>query len=109
MTREGGLEDAQDTGGEEDDDTQSPYACLREEIMKYSSLGDVYLVGDSTARTQSRQCDIYDFDDPKLLSIMEDTGAERSSANCTTPTPYGRHLLRLGSQHHLVIFYGMAQ
>ena len=32
----------------------SPYACLSEEIMEYSTLGEVFLMGDFNARTRSK-------------------------------------------------------
>lgn len=30
----------------------SPYACLSEEIMEYSTLGEAFLMGDFNARTR---------------------------------------------------------
>ena len=45
----------------------SPYACLSEEIMEYSTLGEVFLMGDFNARTRSEQCEAYDYEDPEAL------------------------------------------
>ena len=77
--------------------------------MEYSTLGEVFLMGDFNARTSRHQCETYDFEDPEILHITEASDTTRTSADTTTPTAYGRHLLRLGSQHRLVIYNGMAQ
>ena len=45
----------------------SPYACLSKEIMEYSTLGEVFLMGDFNACTRSEQCEAYDHKDPKVL------------------------------------------
>lgn len=49
-------------------------------------MGEVLLMGDFNARTQSRQCEMYDMEDPDMMLAMdiEDTGATRLSAN-TSP------------------------
>ena len=86
----------------------SPYTCLSEEIMEYSTLGEVFLMGDFNARTCSDQCETYDIEDPALQAIQEEA-TTRGSADTARITEYGRHLLRLGSQHHLVIYNGLAQ
>ncbi|MCO5551936.1 hypothetical protein L7F22_005443 [Adiantum nelumboides] len=95
--------------GEEEGDTLSPYTCLTEKIMEYSSLGEIFLMGDFNGQTQSKQCETYDFEDPEALHPLDEVGVDRISTNTTTPTAYGRHLLHLGSQHRLVIYNGMAQ
>ncbi|MCO5604880.1 hypothetical protein L7F22_059054 [Adiantum nelumboides] len=40
--------EAQERDGETEGETLSPYACLTEGIMEYSSLGEVFLMGDFT-------------------------------------------------------------
>ena len=87
----------------------SPYACLSEEIIEYSTLGEVFLMGDFNARTRSEQCEAYDLEDPQSLHATQEEDTLRASADRAQPTAYGRHLLRLGSQHRLVIYNGMAQ
>ena len=49
---------------EMDDGGTSPLTSLSEEIMLYKRLGFVLLVGDFNARTQRKQCDSYDLEDP---------------------------------------------
>ena len=64
-------------------------------------------MGDFNARTQSRQCETYDFRDPILLNMVspEDTGSTHLSADGGVDnTRYGHHLLKLGARHHLVIY-----
>jgi len=97
------------TEQEEGEDGESPYTCLTEGIMEYSTRGEVFLMGDFNARTCSRQCESYDFEDPEILQLTEDADTRRTSADTAYPTRYGHHLLRLGSQHRLVIYNGMAQ
>ncbi|MCO5549103.1 hypothetical protein L7F22_002569 [Adiantum nelumboides] len=63
--------------------------------MEYSSLGEFFLMGDFNGRTQSRQCETYDFEDSELLHPLDEAGVERTSADTAVPTPYGRHLLRV--------------
>ena len=40
----------------------SPYEPLSDDIIRYSSQGEVFLVGYFNARTQSRQCTIFQMD-----------------------------------------------
>ena len=63
--------------GREGDGRTSPYTSLSDEILQYMALGEVLLLGDFNARTQSLQCDRYDFEDPIQLRTLdeEDTGA----------------------------------
>ncbi|MCO5595748.1 hypothetical protein L7F22_049796 [Adiantum nelumboides] len=61
--------------------------------MEYSSLGEVFLMGDIKGRTQSRQSETYDFGDSELLHPLDEARVERTSTNIAVPTPYGRHLL----------------
>lgn len=89
-----------------------PYGVLSEDIIHYSTLGEVLLMGDFNARTQSGQCEIYDMEDPKMMLIMEadDTGTIRFSADSgPDSTRYGHYLLELGARHHLVIYNGMTR
>ena len=86
---------------------ESPYTCLMEGIMEYSTLGEVFLMGDFNARTCGHQCETYDFEDPEILHTIEASDTTRTSADTAPCTAYGRHLLRLGSQHRLVIYNGM--
>ena len=87
----------------------SPYACLSKEIMEYSTLGEVFLMGDFNARTRSEQCEAYDYEDPEVLHTLHEEATMRDSTNRGPGTTYERHLLRLGSQHRLVIYNQMAQ
>ena len=111
-----GEEDTGSSEGEEEETIpavgDSPYSALSEDIIHYSTQGEVLLMGDFNARTQSRQCEIYDMEDPEMMLAMEveDTGAIQLSAD-TGPdsTRYGHHLLELGTRHHLVIYNGMPQ
>ena len=110
----GGEEDTGSRHGEEENTLpiagDSPYSVLSEDIAHYSTLGEVLLMGDFNARTQSRQCEIYDMEDPEMMLAMatEDTGTTRLSED-TGPdnTRYGHHLLELGARHHLIIYNGM--
>lgn len=83
-----------------------------EEIMHYSTLGEVFLTGDFNAHTQSRQCEVYDYDDMEILHPVdpEEIGASQASED-TGPDRghYGDHLLELGARHRLVIYNGMLQ
>lgn len=96
------------TEQKEGEDGESPYTWLTEGIIEYSARGEVFLMGDFNARTCSRQCESYDFEDPEILQITEDADTRRISVDAAYPTGYGHHLLRLGSQHRLVIYNGMA-
>ncbi|MCO5579937.1 hypothetical protein L7F22_033804 [Adiantum nelumboides] len=91
---------------------QDPYSRLSEDISHYTSLGEVLLMGDFNGRTQSRQCEIYDMEQPEIMRTLdvEDMGVSRVSVDeGQDNTGYGRHLLELGSRHHLVIYNGMAR
>ena len=90
----------------------SPFTDLSEGIIEYSSRGPVFLMGDFNARTQDHQCALFDFSDPARLPAFtsEETGTTRHSEDSGPDnTGYGRHLLELGSRHHLVIYNGMSQ
>ena len=93
----------------EGEERPSPYTCLSEDIMEYSTLGEVFLMGDFNARTCSEQCETYDTEDPTVLHAIQEAATMRDSADTARTTEYGRHLLRLGSQHRLVIYNGMIQ
>ncbi|MCO5551960.1 hypothetical protein L7F22_005467 [Adiantum nelumboides] len=71
---------------ERDGETLSPYACLIEGIMSYSSLGKVFLMGDFNGRTQSRQCETYDFEDSELLNPIDEAGMENISRHSSAYT-----------------------
>ena len=90
----------------------SPYEPLSDDIIRYSSQGEVFLVGDFNARTQSRQCTIFQMDrnlemvnvEPLALGITrtsKDQGADATS--------FGHHLLELGSRHQMIIYNGLAK
>ncbi|MCO5577073.1 hypothetical protein L7F22_030895 [Adiantum nelumboides] len=69
-------------------------------------------MGYFNGRTQSRQCEIYDMEQLEIMKTLdaEDMGVSRVSADeGQDNTGYGRHLLDLGSRHHLVIYNGMAR
>ncbi|MCO5553819.1 hypothetical protein L7F22_007345 [Adiantum nelumboides] len=95
---------AQERDGKTEGETLSPYACLTEGIREYSSLGEVFLMGDFNGQTQSRQCETYDFEDSELLDPLDEARVERTSADTIVSTPYGRHLLR---NYSLYIFIGV--
>ena len=104
---EAGKEEREDEEGAQ---TQSPFSILSEDILHYTALGEILLVGDFNARTQSRQCEIYDWEDPAILQAIEpeEVGLGRISADTgSDSTRYGSHLLALGSAHHLMIYNGM--
>ncbi|MCO5554194.1 hypothetical protein L7F22_007721 [Adiantum nelumboides] len=91
---------------------QDPYSQSSEDISHYTSLGEVLLMGDFNGRTHSRQCEIYDMEQPEIMRALdaEDIGVSRLSADGGQDnTGYGRHLLELGRRHHLVIYNGMAR
>ena len=92
----------------EGEERPSPYTCLSEAIMEYSTLGEVFLMGDFNARTCSDQCETYDTEDTTFHAIEEET-TTRDSADTARITEYGHHLLRLGARHRLLIYNGMAQ
>ena len=77
----------------------SPYEPLSDDIIQYSSQGEVFLVGDFNARTQSRQCTIFQMDktlemvnvDPLAIGITR-----RSKEQGAEATSFGHHLLELG-------------
>jgi len=94
------------------DTSRSPYLCLSEEIFHYSTLGEVFLMGDFNAHTQHRQCSIYDYHETKLLRTLEaeEVGAARISEDMSQDRGhYGDHLLELGTRHRLAIYNGMDQ
>ncbi|KAH6556711.1 hypothetical protein KP509_1Z160900 [Ceratopteris richardii] len=91
-------------------DRDSPYIALSDQILHYSTLGEVFLMGDFNGRTQSRQCESYDMDLPQIMrnSDQEEMSTSRVSADVgQDATGYGRHLLELGSRHNLVIYNGI--
>ncbi len=88
----------------------SPYTSLSDDILRYSALGEVFLMGDFNGRTQTRQCELYDMDHPEIMSSLDPEEMEISRLSADTgqdTTGYGSHLLELGSRHHLVIYNGM--
>ncbi|MCO5570416.1 hypothetical protein L7F22_024137 [Adiantum nelumboides] len=90
----------------------SPYTRLSENILRYSSLGEIFLMGDFNGRTQSRQCDTYDMEHPDIMRVVDpdEIRTHRQSADEGPDyTGYGAHLLEMGSRHHLVIYNGMTQ
>ena len=75
----------------------SPYKPLLDDIIQYSSQGEVFLIGDFNARTQSRQCTIFQIlemvnVDPLAIGITR-----RSKDQGAIATSFGHHLLELGS------------
>ena len=48
-------------------------------------------------------------EDPVTLHAIQEGAIVRVSTNTAHITEYGHHLLKLGSQHHLIIYNGMAQ
>ena len=105
-----GGEEGTETATQQGRTAESPYSGLSDDILQFSSLGEVFLVGDFNGRTQSRQCEGFDFEEPEILHTLEEVATQRLSAD-TGPdaTGYGHHLLELGSRHHLIIYNGMAQ
>ena len=88
----------------------SPYEPLSDYIIRYYSQGEVFLVGDFNARTQSQQCTIFQMDrHPEMVNIdpfgigtthrSKDQGADTMLS--------GHHLLELGSRHRMVIYNGL--
>lgn len=71
----------------------SPYTCLSEGIMEYSTLGEVFLMGDFNARTHNEQCEEYDHEDPEILHTLHEEINMRDSTDRGPCTAYGRHLL----------------
>ncbi|MCO5562255.1 hypothetical protein L7F22_015880 [Adiantum nelumboides] len=69
----------------------------KEGIVEYSSLGEVFLMGNLSGWTQSRQCERYDFEDLELLHLLDEAGVERTSTDIAVSTPYGRHSANPGS------------
>ena len=77
----------------------SPYEPLSDDIIQYSSQGEVFLVEDFNTRTQSRQCTIFQMDtnlemanvDPLAIGITR-----RSKEQGAEATSFGHHLLELG-------------
>lgn len=74
--------------------------------MEFSTLGEVFLMGDFNARTCSDLCDRYDCEDTKALHTIQEEHSVSLSTDNLPPshTSYGRDLLALGSQYHLVIY-----
>ncbi|MCO5579737.1 hypothetical protein L7F22_033597 [Adiantum nelumboides] len=56
---------------------------LSDNISHYTSLGEVLLMEDFNGRTQSRQCEIYDMEQPEIMRALdaEDMGVSRLSAD----------------------------
>ncbi|MCO5582227.1 hypothetical protein L7F22_036119 [Adiantum nelumboides] len=48
----------------------SPYTRLSKDILRYSSLGEIFLMGDFNGRIQSRQCDTYDMEHPNIMRVV---------------------------------------
>ena len=71
----------------------SPYACLSEDIMEYSTLGEVFLMGDFNAHTRSEQCDAYDHEDLEALHTLHEEATVRDTAARAPTMVYGQHLL----------------
>ena len=79
-----GDEDREEEAAEAEAHTsshQSPFSVLYEDILHYASMEEVLLMGDFNARTQSRQCAIYNFHDPERLHTLqyEETYTGRTS------------------------------
>ena len=88
----------------------SPYEPLSDDIIRYSSQGEVFLVGDFNARTQSRQCTIFKMDENRGMTSVDpsEIGITRISKDQgADATNFGNHLLELGSRHQLVIYNGL--
>lgn len=88
---------------------ESLYLPLNDDILCFSSMGDVPLVGEFNARIASEQSALYIMDDRTFCELaMDDIGLARSAQDVTEITEYGCHFLALGSAHGLVIFNGLA-
>eukprot|EP00250_Pteridium_aquilinum_P022547 c25408_g3_i1 orf=461-1120(-) len=61
---------------------ESPYSGLSEDILQFSSLGEVFLLGDFNERTQSTQCEYFNFEQPEILH-------NRGDSHSTTLNRYG--------------------
>eukprot|EP00250_Pteridium_aquilinum_P020101 c24701_g3_i2 orf=2-898(-) len=59
----------------EGEERPSPYTCLSEDIMEYSTLGEVFLMGDFNAKTCSEQCETNDTEDPTVLHAIQDAAS----------------------------------
>ena len=88
----------------------SPYDCLSDDIIRYSLLGEVFLIGDFNARTQSQQCTLFDIESTqRMVSVdpIENGTTRLSKDKGADATGFGHHLLELGSRHRMVIYNGM--
>lgn len=67
---------------------------LYADIMKFSSLGDILLVGDFNARTAHMQAPFFEQTDLAYQEIdIEGTDLARNSQDSAPCTEYGEHLL----------------
>lgn len=65
-----GTEEAPE--GEHTKGGESSFGILSEDILHYSTLGEVFLLGDFNAKTQRRQCATYAMEDPEMMMTMEE-------------------------------------
>lgn len=93
----------------EEEGSTSLFTHLYKEITEYAWLREVLLLGDFNTRTQSKQCDSYDFENPIYICMLdeEELGTYRSSADNGAITCYGGDLLDLGCRNCLVLYNGM--
>ena len=90
----------------------SPYEPLSDDIIRYSSQGEVFLVGDFNARTQSRQCTVFQMNrNLEMVNVdpLDIGTTRRSKDQGADATSFGHHLLELGSRHRMVIYNGLAK
>ena len=88
----------------------SPYDCLSDDIIQYSLLGEVFLIGDFNVKAQSQQCTLFDIESTQgMVSVdpIENDTTRLSKDKGADATGFGHHLLELGSRHHMVIYNGM--
>ena len=86
--------------------------ALNDDIIWYSSQGEVFLVGDFNARTQTRQCTIIMmYKNLEVVSVdpLAIRITRRSKEQGGDATSFGHHLLELGSRHQMIICNALAK
>jgi hypothetical protein len=93
------------------DSSEDPYMDLYASINKYSTMGDVILLGDFNACTRALQIPLHDRSkdmfciqerNPDLVGLQQTLDGAFGAL-----TGYGRHLLQLGGSHELLILNGL--
>ena len=86
---------------------QNAYSHLNDDILEFSTDGNIILLGDFNARTGRSQIKFYDTFETMLKELdTTEVGLIKHSQD-EVHTEYGKYLIDLGSAHGLAILNGL--